>query len=24
VRSRGFMPFALYRIIAGAAVLWWA
>ena len=24
VRSRGFMPFALYRIVAGAAVLWWA
>jgi len=24
VRSRGFMPFAVYRIIAGAAVLWWA
>jgi undecaprenyl-diphosphatase len=24
VRSRGFVPFAIYRIIAGAAVLWWA
>jgi len=24
VRSRGFMPFALYRIVAGTAVLWWA
>ncbi len=24
VRTRGFAPFALYRIIAGAAVLWWA
>jgi undecaprenyl-diphosphatase len=24
VRSRGFLPFAIYRIIAGAAVLWWA
>jgi len=24
VRSRGLMPFAVYRIIAGAAVLWWA
>jgi undecaprenyl-diphosphatase len=24
VRSRGFMPFAIYRIVAGAAVLWWA
>ena len=24
VRSHGFMPFAIYRIVAGAAVLWWA
>jgi undecaprenyl-diphosphatase len=24
VRTRGFTPFAIYRIIAGAAVLWWA
>ncbi len=24
VRSRGFVPFAVYRIIAGTAVLWWA
>ena len=24
VRSRGFVPFAIYRILAGAAVLWWA
>jgi undecaprenyl-diphosphatase len=24
VRSRGFLPFAVYRIVAGAAVLWWA
>jgi undecaprenyl-diphosphatase len=23
VRSRGFMPFAVYRIVVGAAVLWW-
>lgn len=23
VRNRGFVPFAVYRIIAGAAVLWW-
>ena len=24
VRSRGFVPFAIYRIIVGAAVFWWA
>jgi undecaprenyl-diphosphatase len=24
VRTRGFTPFAIYRIIAGATVLWWA
>lgn len=24
VRTRGFVPFAIYRIVAGAAVLWWA
>ena len=24
VRTRGFVPFAVYRILAGAAVLWWA
>jgi len=24
VRSRGFVPFAVYRIIVGAIVLWWA
>jgi undecaprenyl-diphosphatase len=24
VRSRGFIPFAVYRIIAGVAVWWWA
>ena len=24
VQKRGFAPFALYRIIVGAAVLWWA
>jgi len=24
VRNRGFAPFAVYRIIVGAAVLWWA
>jgi undecaprenyl-diphosphatase len=24
VRNRGFVPFAVYRIVAGAAVLWWA
>ena len=24
VRTRGFMPFAIYRIVVGAAVLWWA
>jgi len=24
VRSRGFVPFAIYRILAGAGVLWWA
>ena len=24
VRSNGFMPFAIYRIVAGTAVLWWA
>ena len=24
VRSRGFMPFAIYRIVVGIAVLWWA
>ena len=24
VRSRGFVPFAIYRIVLGAAVLWWA
>lgn len=24
VRNRGFVPFAIYRLIAGAAVLWWA
>jgi undecaprenyl-diphosphatase len=24
VRSRGFVPFAIYRIVIGAAVLWWA
>jgi len=24
VRTRGFAPFAVYRILAGAAVLWWA
>ncbi len=23
VRSRGFMPFAVYRIVVGTAVLWW-
>ena len=23
VRTRGFAPFAVYRIVAGAAVLWW-
>ena len=23
VRKRGFAPFAIYRIVAGAAVLWW-
>jgi undecaprenyl-diphosphatase len=24
VRTRGFVPFAIYRLIAGAAVLLWA
>jgi len=24
VRRHGFMPFAIYRIVVGAAVLWWA
>jgi undecaprenyl-diphosphatase len=24
VRNRGFVPFAIYRIVFGAAVLWWA
>jgi undecaprenyl-diphosphatase len=24
VRKHGFVPFAVYRIIVGAAVLWWA
>ena len=24
VRHRGFVPFAVYRIVVGAAVLWWA
>jgi len=24
VRTRGFVPFAIYRILAGAVVLWWA
>jgi undecaprenyl-diphosphatase len=24
VRQRGFVPFAIYRIVVGAAVLWWA
>ena len=24
VRSRGFVPFAIYRLLAGIAVLWWA
>jgi undecaprenyl-diphosphatase len=24
VRTRGFTPFAIYRIVLGAAVLWWA
>ena len=24
VRTRGFAPFAIYRIVVGAAVLWWA
>ncbi len=24
VRNHGFVPFAIYRIVAGAAVLWWA
>ena len=24
VRRRGFAPFAIYRIVVGAAVLWWA
>lgn len=24
VRSRGFLAFAIYRIVAGAAILWWA
>ena len=24
VRTRGFVPFAVYRIILGAAVLYWA
>ena len=24
VRTRGFAPFAIYRIVIGAAVLWWA
>jgi undecaprenyl-diphosphatase len=24
VRRHGFTPFAVYRVIAGAAVLWWA
>ena len=24
VRTRGFVPFAVYRILAGGAVLWWA
>ena len=24
VRTHGFMPFAIYRIVVGAAVLWWA
>ncbi len=24
VRKRGFVPFAIYRILAGLAVLWWA
>jgi undecaprenyl-diphosphatase len=23
VRTRGFVPFAIYRIVAGAALLWW-
>jgi undecaprenyl pyrophosphate phosphatase UppP len=24
VRKRGFVPFAIYRIVIGVAVLWWA
>jgi undecaprenyl-diphosphatase len=24
VRTRGFTPFAVYRVVVGAAVLWWA
>ena len=24
VRQRGFVPFAIYRIVVGAAVLWWS
>jgi undecaprenyl-diphosphatase len=24
VRTRGFVPFAVYRIVVGAAVLWFA
>jgi undecaprenyl-diphosphatase len=24
VRTRGFTPFALYRIVVGTAILWWA
>ena len=24
VRTRGFVPFAIYRLIAGAALLWWS
>ena len=24
VRNRGFVPFAVYRLIVGSAVLWWA
>lgn len=24
VRTRGFVPFAIYRIVAGAALLWWS
>ncbi|MFN7333952.1 MAG: undecaprenyl-diphosphate phosphatase [bacterium] len=23
VRSRGFVPFAVYRVIAGTILLWW-